>query len=253
MTKRFTPWVLGSAIAALAAGGGLAPWAQTEARGQDQDKPAIARPQAAGGKAEAAPKAPAAEAPPPASEPPAGATPAPATSAPATSSANQAPGEAPADPEGIPPEMAALFPVGRVFEGVRIPSYHGDALSSVIHSRYMKRADDEHLEMELLEIVTYQAGEADTRIETDRAIFDTVAKTLRSTTSAKILQQQFEMRGDRMIFDSNSRVGHLSGNVKTLVFNTGQFRKGTPSAPTGGAAAPSSPELPTPERKETVP
>ncbi|MCB1063153.1 MAG: LPS export ABC transporter periplasmic protein LptC [Verrucomicrobiae bacterium] len=128
--------------------------------------------------------------------------------------------------------MAALFPIGRVFEGVKIPSYSGDALGSVIHADYMRRADDEHLEMEMLEIVVYNAGEADSRILTDRAIYDMKAKTLRSTTPAKIVQKQFEMRGDRMFFDSITRVGHMDGNVKTLIYQVDQFvSPSSPSAP----------------------
>lgn len=135
-------------------------------------------------------------------------------------------------PGGIPPGMSALFPVGRVFQGVRIPSYSGDTLGSVIHSQFMKRADDEHLEMETLEIVVYQAGKAATRILTDRAIFDIATKTLRSTTSARIIQDQFEMKGDRLLFDSQSRIGHLSGHVKTVIQDPDAFQKKNPETAT---------------------
>lgn len=119
--------------------------------------------------------------------------------------------------------MATLVPIGRIFEGVKIPNYSGDALSSLVKANFMRRADDEHLEMEMLEIVIYSRGEADSKILTDRAIYDMEAKTLRSTTPAKIVQKQFEMRGDRMIFDSETRIGHLSGNTKTRIFNATQM------------------------------
>jgi hypothetical protein len=216
-------WPLGAALVLL---GALA-WpgaSRPEAIAQDLDKPAVARPRPVA----PAPEAPVAPAPQPA---PAKKDAAPVSAPPAKANSEAtAPEDAETTEGGIPPSMAALFPIGRVFEGVRIPSYSGDSLGSVIHSQYMKRSDDEHLEMEMLEIVIYNAGKADTRILTDRAIFDTVAKTLRSTTPAKIVQDQFEMRGDRLIFDSNSRTGHLSGNVKTLIFNSEQFRnkKGGP-------------------------
>ncbi|MCB1078756.1 MAG: LPS export ABC transporter periplasmic protein LptC, partial [Verrucomicrobiae bacterium] len=177
-----------------------------DAVGQEQDRPAIARPQEA-----SAPPVSNAEKPAPAKTPP-------PADVPKSSEEEPAPEEG-----GIPPELASLFPIGRVFQGVRIPSYSGDSLGSVIHSQFMKRADDEHLEMEMLEIVIYNAGEPDTRILTDRAIFDTVAKTLRSTTPAKIVQSQFEMNGDRLIFDTNSRTGHLSGNVKTVIHDAENF------------------------------
>lgn len=121
--------------------------------------------------------------------------------------------------------LAALFPIGRVFEGVKIPSYSGDTLSSVVHADFMRRADDEHLEMEMLEIVVYNAGEPDSRILTDRAIYDMEAGILRSTTPARIFQKQLEMRGDRMLFDSETRIGQLSGNVKTRIEQVSDLMK----------------------------
>jgi hypothetical protein len=205
---RFLPGLLFAAIFGSMAWWG---WPRTgEALGQEpgsiEDKPAIRRPEAAP-TVSAAPTAPKTEAPPAPVEKKAPAAKAPE---PAADAEEPAPG-------GIPPGMAALFPVGRVFQGVRIPSYSGDTLGSVIHSQYMKRADDEHLEMETLEIVVFQGGKASTRILTDRAIFDITTKTLRSTTSARIIQDQFEMKGDRLLFDSQSRIGHLSGHVKTVI------------------------------------
>lgn len=122
--------------------------------------------------------------------------------------------------------MNQLVPIGRIFRGVKIPNYSGDTLGSVVNADFMRRADDEHLEMEMLEIVNYNRGVPDSRMLTDRAIYDIEAKTLRSTTPAKIIQQQFEMTGDRMIFDSNTRIGHMSGRVKTRIYQVDQYSSG---------------------------
>ncbi len=211
---------LGIALALLLGGaitGSMRLRAQAQTAGEPSvDKPAIRRPATA----------PEATAPAPVESP----APADATAAPKPASAAGASGEddadsPPDDGEEEAPEtdMAGLFPVGRVFEGVKIPSYSGDALGSVVHADYMRRADDEHLEMEMLEIVIYSEGEPDSRILTDRAIYDMKARTLRSTTPAKIVQSQFEMRGDRMLFDSVTRIGHMSGNVKTRIFQVDQL------------------------------
>lgn len=210
-------WSLGAAL--LLIGAFAAAWAsRPDARGQDLDKPAIARPEAP-----ETPEPAPAPLPAPVADTPVAPAPAPAAKASAKKDSAPTDEAAPAA-GGIPPEMSALFPIGRVFEGVRIPSYSGDALGSVIHSQFMKRSDAEHLELEMLEIVVYTAGEPDTRILTDRAVFDTVAKTLRSTTPARILQKQFEMNGDRLIFDANARTGHLSGNVKTRIHDVESFQ-----------------------------
>lgn len=162
----------------------------------------------------------------------------PAIARPATEPAERVPGNQ-ADPDSDAPltpeeeaaaaeeaesnRMAALVPIGRIFEGVKIPNYSGDSLGSVVNANFMRRADDEHLEMEMLEIVVYNRGEPDSRILTDRAIYDMQEKTLRSTTPARIVHRQFEMTGDRMLFDSVTRVGHLSGNVKTRIYNTDEL------------------------------
>lgn len=194
-----------------------------------EDKPAIRRPA----------ESPALSPTPMIPEPPATA-PQPAPGTPPGSTDSPSPGEgsgaAPAaegaegelDPEAqLAAERAArmnqLVPIGRVFRGVKIPNYSGDTLGSVVNADFMRRADDEHLEMEMLEIVNYNKGVPDSRILTDRAIYDIEAKTLRSTTPAKIVQEQFEMTGDRMIFDSNTRIGHMSGRVKTRIYQVDQY------------------------------
>ncbi|MCB1233258.1 MAG: LPS export ABC transporter periplasmic protein LptC [Verrucomicrobiae bacterium] len=141
---------------------------------------------------------------------------------------DQSDSEEPAETDEVETEsnnLNELIPIGRIFEGVKIPSYSGDTLSSVVHAAFMRRADDEHLEMEMLEIVVYDGEEPDSRILTDRAIYDMEAKTLRSTTPAKIIQKQFEMTGDRMIFDSTTRIGHMFGNVKTRIFQVNELMK----------------------------
>ncbi len=204
------PLTLGLALALL---GGLVAWSGVQRlRAQEssdpQDKPAIARP--------APDDAPAGSA----------ATTKPESdTGPGPNQDSQTDGAATDAEEADSNHLAALFPIGRVFEGVKIPSYSGDTLSSVVHADFMRRADDEHLEMEMLEIVIYTAGEPDSRILTDRAIYDMDSGTLRSTTPARIMQKQFEMRGDRMLFDSETRIGHLSGNVKTRIHQAADLMK----------------------------
>lgn len=126
--------------------------------------------------------------------------------------------------DAIPPEFEKMCPVGRSFYGVRIPSYAGDHLNSVVTSEVMTRVDAEHLDMEKLVIQVYSGGMPDAKIMMDRAIYDMDEEKLTSRqTPPEILHSQFKMVGDKMTFDRQTRVGHMTGNVKMTIFNVESF------------------------------
>lgn len=224
--------LIGAVLAGLIAVAGSLDSRAQESSG-NQDKPAIRRPSEAPAPLIPEPKAsllnPNAESNANSAEfPPSGTTVVSPDSNPADTPPQSGTEEGELDPEAEAKAASAarmnqLVPIGRVFRGVKIPNYSGDALGSVVHADFMRRADEEHLEMEMLEIVNYNRGEPDSRILTDRAIYDLEAKTLRSTTPARIVQEQFEMSGDRMIFDSITRIGHFSGRVKTRIYQVDQY------------------------------
>ena len=124
----------------------------------------------------------------------------------------------------IPIGIEKMFPVGRTFFGVRIPSYTGDQLDSVVTTEVMKRVDEEHVDMETLVIQVYSEGQPDTKIMMDKAIYDMEEDKLTSRqTPPEILHSQFKMVGDKMTFDREARVGHMIGNVKMTIFNVESF------------------------------
>ena len=115
---------------------------------------------------------------------------------------------------GAPPALGNLFPVGREFRGVKIPSYSGDILNSVVLAQTMVRVDDEHLEMRDLEITLFgrTSEEKDTVITTDVGVYDLKSETLTSRSKAFIERDgEFTMEGDRMIFNGRTQEGRLVG------------------------------------------
>lgn len=120
--------------------------------------------------------------------------------------------------------LERMFPVGRIVYGVRIPSYSGDYLTSVVTSETMKRVDQEHVDMEDLVIYVYSGGQPDSEIRMDKAIYDMEEDKLTSRrTPPEILHSRFTMVGDKLTFDREARTGHMTGNVKMTIFNVDSF------------------------------
>jgi len=120
---------------------------------------------------------------------------------------------------GEPPAIGALFPIGREFSGVKIPSYSGDILNSVVTADTMVRVDEEHMQMNALVITLFGgAEEDDTLITTERGVYDLKSESLTSRSKAYITRKgQFDMVGDRMIFNGASQEGRLIGNVQMKI------------------------------------
>lgn len=126
---------------------------------------------------------------------------------------------------GAPPAIGNLFPVGREFRGVKIPSYSGDILNSVVLAKTMVRVDDEHLEMRDLEITLFgrSSEEQDTIITTDVGVYDLKSESLTSRSKAYIERdEEFTMEGDRMIFNGKTQEGRLVGNVKMVILKVSE-------------------------------
>jgi len=122
----------------------------------------------------------------------------------------------------LPTELTSLFPVGREFKGVAIPSYSGETLESVMRAETIVRVDERYLDLVDL-VVTIHSGEAKTTITMDEAAYDLVTGRLTSKTPSRIEQPRFTMTGDRMIFETRSQLARLEGNVRVIVPDAEQF------------------------------
>lgn len=118
----------------------------------------------------------------------------------------------------LPDELTSIFPVGRTFKGVAIPSYEEEKLQSVMRADTITRVDERYLDLTNLVITIYSNGEdGDTTIFMEEAAYDLVLATLRSKTPARIEQPQFTMTGEVLTFDTRAQVSRLVGNVKVIV------------------------------------
>lgn len=118
----------------------------------------------------------------------------------------------------LPTELTQHFPIGREFKGVAIPSYDGDRLKSVMNADSVTRVDEQFLDLMNLVVLVYNSdGKPETTITMDEAAYDLVAGELASKTPSKIEQPRFTMTGDKMIYQTESQVARMVGNVVVIV------------------------------------
>lgn len=128
-------------------------------------------------------------------------------------------GEEPAKGAGV--DIGRILPKGRSLRGVKLPSYSGDRLSSLMTATTMKRLDEKHLDMQDLRIIMYaKPGGKDTLISTDRGIYDIEKEEITSDTRTRIEQEGvFDLEGNDMIFDAVTQKGKMTGDVKMLLYS----------------------------------
>jgi len=126
-------------------------------------------------------------------------------------------------------ELTSLFPVGREFRGVSIPSYTETSLKSVLKADLITRIDETHLELTNLVIHLYNgSAEAETTIRMDLALYHIALGDLVSQTPAKIEQARFTMTGDTMIFNTETQISRLVGDVRVVVPDAKQMAPAMP-------------------------
>ncbi len=117
-------------------------------------------------------------------------------------------------------DIGKILPEGRILRGVKLPSYTGDRLSSLMTAITMKRLDETHLDMEELRITMYaKPGEKATLISTEQGIYDLEKEEITSDKRTRIEQDGvFDLEGDDMVFDAVTQKGKMTGNVRMLLY-----------------------------------
>ena len=129
-----------------------------------------------------------------------------------------------AAPGVIPKDVAALFPMGRVFTGVKIPSYSDDDLKSVLEADTITRLNRAFLKLTNVVIKVYNTdGELESTVKMKVARYNLARQELQSTTPARIDHEKFVMTGNRIGFDTKNDVTRLKGNVRVVVPKATQF------------------------------
>ena len=119
-----------------------------------------------------------------------------------------------AEPAGKP--MDVPIPINHDFQGLRIPIYSPDGkLQMIFESEIAFRVDQQMLRLSGLSISTFDDdGQPEMAIEMPLSLFDLKTQVLTSEKSVMIRRPDVEVTGERLVFDTQSRRGKLSGQVR---------------------------------------
>jgi hypothetical protein len=119
-------------------------------------------------------------------------------------------------------EDTVPLPVGHEAKGLILPDYDlRGALANRFVAGVAKRVDDDHMQMRDLKMTTYTAEQKpDLQIQMSDSILDLKTRIISTKERSTVRRTDFEIAGDTMRFDTATRQGTMTGNVKMVI--TGQ-------------------------------
>jgi hypothetical protein len=117
------------------------------------------------------------------------------------------------------------LPIGHEAKGLVLPDFDGYGhLRGKFEAGTAHRIDQEHIGFEQLKITTYTPeDQQDLRIDMSTSVLDLKTRILSSKTRTTIERADFNIAGDSVEFDTNSRTGRLIGNVKMVITDKSRF------------------------------
>ena len=117
------------------------------------------------------------------------------------------------------------LPIGHEAKGLVLPDFDGDGhLRGKFEAGTAHRIDQEHVGFEHLKITTYTPeDQPDLRIDMSTSVLDLKTRILSSKTRSTIQRADFNIAGDSVEFDTNSKTGRLIGNVKMVITDTSRL------------------------------
>ncbi|MDF1814519.1 MAG: LPS export ABC transporter periplasmic protein LptC [Verrucomicrobiales bacterium] len=127
-------------------------------------------------------------------------------------------------PHAIPAEFSELFPIGRTFSGVKIPSYTNDVLKTVLEAEAITRVNDTYLDLSNLVLKVYNPeGGIESTVEMKEARYHLITGQLLSQTPAKVNHEKFVMTGEQLGYDTTTELSTMKGNVKVVIPKAREF------------------------------
>src|SRR5437870_11327628 len=117
------------------------------------------------------------------------------------------------------------LPIGHEAKGLVFPDFDAEGhLRGRFEAGTAHRIDQEHIGFQQLKITTYTPeNQPDLKIDMHTSVLDLKTRVLSSQERTTIQRSDFNIAGDSVQFDTNTRTGRLSGNVKMVI--TDQSRR----------------------------
>ena len=123
---------------------------------------------------------------------------------------------------GSPAEQSLTnipLPIGHEAKGLVLPDFDGNGrLRGRFEAGTAHRIDEEHVGFQHLKITTYTPeSQPDLKIDMSTSVLDLKTRILSSKERTTIKRADFNIAGDSVQFDTNSKTGRLIGNVKMVI------------------------------------
>src|SRR6059058_6605637 len=127
-----------------------------------------------------------------------------------------------ASPSASPGEQSLTnipLPIGHEAKGLVLPDFDANGhLRGRFEAGTAHRVDEEHIGFQHLKITTYTPeSQPDLRIDMHTSVLDLKTRILSSQERTMIQRSDFNIAGDSVQFDTNSKTGRLIGNVKMVI------------------------------------
>ena len=111
------------------------------------------------------------------------------------------------------------LPIGHEAKGLVLPDFDPNGhLRGRFEAGTARRMDQEHIGFQHLKITTYTPqSEPDLQIDMNTSVLDLKTRVLSSKERTTIRRADFNITGDSVQFDTNSKTGRLIGNVKMVI------------------------------------
>src|SRR6201993_3252830 len=129
---------------------------------------------------------------------------------------------APATAGGSPGEQSLTnipLPIGHEAKGLVLPDFDGEGrLRGKFEAGTAHRIEEENVGFEHLQITTFTPeDQPDLKIDMSTSVLDLKTRILSSKARATIQRTDFNIAGDSVEFDTDSKTGRLIGNVKMVI------------------------------------
>jgi hypothetical protein len=120
-----------------------------------------------------------------------------------------------------PEPMPFPLPIGHGGKGLRIPYLDGNAQKSMqFVVGKAKRTKEDLVSMSDLRIEMLAQDDApEMTINLPNATMNLVTRVITGEKEVKIRRDDFELSGDRLVFDTVAKQGKIQGNVRMLIYN----------------------------------
>jgi Lipopolysaccharide-assembly, LptC-related len=120
-----------------------------------------------------------------------------------------------------PTKLAFPVPIGHDSKGLKLPSFGPDGkLKMVFNIGVATRVDEENVNMQETQVQTFQEdGSPEMDIALPASSFNLTTRVISTKQRVVITRQDFELTGNTMEFNTETRAGKLGGGVKMTIFN----------------------------------